>query len=99
MKVILSIMIGILIAAANFFAIIYIARGLICREDGKLRFGLFAGLKFLLLIAIFFMLIKYAVVNVIGLLAGFTAALLILIIMLPRFYKRTNALTHQRTST
>lgn len=83
MDIILSIIIGALLAAANYFAITYIAKGLICRDDGKLRFGLLAGLKFLLLIAIFFVLIKWAVVNIVALLGGFTAALLLLIIFLP----------------
>lgn len=90
MKIAISIIIGVLIAAANFFAITYIAKGLVCKDDGKLRFGLLAGLKFLLLIAIFFVLIEYAVVNIMWLLAGFTVTLLFLIIMLPRSYKRTN---------
>ncbi len=87
MRTILSIIIGALLAAANFFAIAYIAKGLICRDDGKLRFGLLAGLKFLLLIAIFFALIKWAAISVIALLGGFTVALLGLIIFLPRAFK------------
>lgn len=88
MKIILSIAAGALLAAANFFAITYIAKGLICKDDGKLRFGLLAGLKFLLLIAIFFVLIKWTEISIIALLGGFTAALLILIIFLPRAFKR-----------
>lgn len=90
MKIALSILTGALLAAANFFAIAYIAKGLVCKDDGKLRFGLLAGLKFFLLIAIFFVLIRYTAVNIIGLLAGFTAALLFLIIMFPRSYGRTS---------
>ncbi len=90
MKIILSIVAGALLAAANFFAITYIAKGLICRDDGKLRFGLLAGLKFLLLIAIFFVLIKWAAINIVALLAGFTITLLILMIFFPRFHKLTS---------
>jgi ABC-type multidrug transport system permease subunit len=80
MKVILSILAGCLIAAGNFFALAYIVKGIL-KGGGGFRFGLLAAIKFLLLVTIFFVIIKWVPVNVIALLIGFTIALFLLLLL------------------
>lgn len=87
LKIILSFIIGAAISAANVFAIKIIVKNL--GSSAKIKYGVFAVIKFALLIFLVFAAIKWMRVDVIGFLAGFGLTLLVGILLLFRKASRS----------
>ena len=69
----LSVGIGAVVAALNLWVMLFVVRGLIAQKKSSLPWGLIAVLKFAVLIAGLFVLVKSGWVDVIALLIGYAA--------------------------
>ena len=83
LKIILSFIAGAIISGANIFAIKAIVKNL-ASSSARLKYGIFAAIKFALLIFLVLAAIKWMSVDVMGFLAGFGLALLVGILFLFR---------------
>lgn len=73
--------VGVVVGLANFKAIVIIVKQFL-GPDGlhKVLYGIFGFLKFSILASVFFLLIYYKLFDVLGIVAGFTAVLLCVLI-------------------
>ncbi len=77
----LGVAVGLILGFANFKAIAFVVkRTLGPYPVHRILYGLFGSLKFILLAAVFFVLVYYRLLDVYGLVAGFSAVLLVVLV-------------------
>ncbi len=76
-----GVLVGLILGFANFKAIAFVVkRTLGPYPVHRVLYGLFGSLKFILLAAVFFVLVYYRLLDVYGLVAGFSAVLLVVLV-------------------
>jgi hypothetical protein len=77
----LGMVVGMIVGLVNFKAMALIIKRILGPDTvHKVMFGIFGFLKFLILVLVFFVLVYYKIFHVYGILAGFTAVLLLALI-------------------
>jgi hypothetical protein len=75
-RICMSIGLGALIAGINFGVLYLIVTGLVAEQGGRLKFALFAVLKFLILVAILWAAVRFLPLNIAAFLAGLSTIVL-----------------------
>lgn len=79
-KICSSIGMGALIGGFNFAALYYIVMGFVHNEGRRFVFGIFALLKFIILVAILWAVVNFVPVNIVAFLVGLSIILVAVLI-------------------